>query len=219
MSTDNHHPAAPPGLPRVLHRDQWLVVLSKPVPMLSVPGIGPKKADCLVSRAAEAFPGARIVHRLDRDTSGVIVLARDADTHRALSLQFQDRLVDKQYEAIVAGQPIAAKGFIDAPIRKDLDNPPRQCVDQVQGKPSQTAWHIMGPFGDHTRLGLSPRTGRSHQLRLHLQHIGHPILGDDLYAPRDVVAMAPRLCLHATELSFTHPATQERLTLQDPAPF
>ena len=119
----------------------------------------------------------------------------------------------------MAGQPIAAKGLIDAPIRKDLDNPPRQCVDQVQGKPSQTAWHIMEPLGDHTRLGLSPRTGRSHQLRLHLQHIGHPILGDDLYAPPDVVAMAPRLCLHATQLSFTHPATQERLTLQDPAPF
>lgn len=219
MGIDGHHPTAPPGLPRLLHQDEWLLVFSKPVPMLSVPGIGPEKADCLVSRAAEAFPGARIVHRLDRDTSGVIVLARDADTHRTLSIQFQDRLVEKRYEAIVYGEPVEDEGLIDAAMRKDLENPPRQCIDPVQGKPSQTAWRVIERSGGPTRLELKPRTGRSHQLRLHLQHIGHPILGDDLYAPPDVVAMADRLCLHATALTFTHPATGKRLTLLDAAPF
>jgi tRNA pseudouridine32 synthase/23S rRNA pseudouridine746 synthase len=219
MGIDGHHPSAPPGLPRVLHQDEWLVVFSKPVPMLSVPGIGSAKSDCLVSRAAEAFPGARIVHRLDRDTSGVIVLALDPDTHRALSIQFQDRLVAKRYEALVCGEPAEENGLIDAAIRKDPDHPPRQCVDPIRGRPSQTAWRIIERLGDRARLELTPRTGRSHQLRLHLQHIGHAILGDDLYAPPEVVTMAPRLCLHATELTFTHPATRKRANFSDPAPF
>ncbi|MDP6987307.1 MAG: RluA family pseudouridine synthase [Phycisphaerales bacterium] len=219
MSIDGHHPASPPGIPRILHHDQWLVVFSKPVPMLSVPGIGPEKADCLASRAAEAFSGARIVHRLDRDTSGVIVLALDADTHRTLSIQFQDRLVEKRYEALVCGDPPEETGLIEAAIRKDLDNPPRQCVDPIQGKPSQTGWRVIERLGDHTRLELTPRTGRSHQLRLHLQHIGHPILGDDLYAPPEVVAMAPRLCLHATDLTVTHPVAGNRVNFHDASPF
>ena len=219
MSTHQTHPTAPSGLPQVLHADEWLIVFRKPVPMLSVPGIGPEKADCLVSRAAAVYSGARIVHRLDRDTSGVIVLARDAATHRALSIQFQDRLVTKHYEAIVAGQPIDDEGLIDAAIRKDLENKPRQCVDPVKGKPSQTAWRVLERLGDRTRLELRPRTGRSHQLRLHLKHMGHPILGDDLYAPPEALAMATRLCLHATLLTFTHPATNESMTVTDPAPF
>jgi tRNA pseudouridine32 synthase/23S rRNA pseudouridine746 synthase len=219
MSIDGHHPASPPGIPRILHHDQWLVVFSKPVPMLSVPGIGPEKADCLASRAAEAFSGARIVHRLDRDTSGVIVLALDADTHRTLSIQFQDRLVEKRYEALVWGEPPEETGLIEAAIRKDLDNPPRQCVDPIQGKPSQTVWRVIERLGDHTRLELTPRTGRSHQLRVHLQHIGHPILGDDLYAPPEVVAMAPRLCLHATDVTVTHPVAGNRVSFHDASPF
>ncbi|MDP6891500.1 MAG: RluA family pseudouridine synthase [Phycisphaerales bacterium] len=219
MNNDGHHPNAPPGLPGVLHKDEWLVVFSKPVPMLSVPGIGPEKADCLASRAAKAFPGARIVHRLDRDTSGVIVMAFDADTHRSLSIQFQDRLVEKHYEAIVFGEPPEDEGLIDAAMRKDLENPPRQCIDSIQGKSSQTAWQIIERLGDRTRLKLTPRTGRSHQLRLHLQHIGHPILGDDLYAPPEVAAMSGRLCLHATELTFTHPATACRVSYHNATPF
>ena len=205
--------------PPVIHADTHLVVFNKPTGLLSVPGIGPKKADCLVARGQDAFPGCRIVHRLDRDTSGVIVLARDAETHRALSIQFQDRLVSKQYEAIVLGAPAKDEGFIDAAIRKDMDCPPRQCIDPEQGRPSQTSWRVLGRHSDRTRLELSPRTGRSHQLRLHLLHIGHPILGDDLYAPPDALAMSDRLCLHATLLTFRHPGTNAEVTFTSPAPF
>jgi tRNA pseudouridine32 synthase/23S rRNA pseudouridine746 synthase len=219
MSSDRAHPTPPPGLPTVLHADESIVVFDKPVPMLSVPGIGPEKADCLASRAAEAYPGARIVHRLDRDTSGVIVLARDAEAHRNLSIQFQDRLVEKRYEAIVMGLVSETEGTIDVPIRKDMEHPPLQCVDLAQGKPSVTEWRLVERDRDRTRLQLTPRTGRSHQLRLHLQHIGHPILGDDLYAPPEGQAMASRLCLHATMLSFTHPATGVRRRFESAAPF
>ncbi len=205
--------------PDVLHEDDHLVVFAKPTSLLSVPGIGPEKADCLVARAQARFPGIRIVHRLDRDTSGIIVLARDADTHRALSIQFQDREVAKQYEALVMNAPAADEGEIDAAIRKDMDNPPRQCIDPVQGRAAQTRWRVLERLGDHSRLLLSPHTGRSHQLRLHLLHIGHPILGDDLYAPAEGVAMADRLCLHATMLQFTHPATGEPMRIDHRAPF
>jgi len=187
--------------------------------MLSVPGIGPEKADCLVSRAQDRFPGARIVHRLDRDTSGVIVLALDAETHRSLSIQFQERQTLKRYEAIVLGSPGADSGVIKAPIRKDLDNPPKQCIDFDRGKPSETAWRVQERLGDRTRLELTPRTGRSHQLRLHLLHIGHPILGDDLYAPPMGLELADRLCLHATMLQVEHPEAGEVLRLESPAPF
>jgi tRNA pseudouridine32 synthase/23S rRNA pseudouridine746 synthase len=206
-------------VPPVIHADDFLVVFNKPTHLLSVPGIGPQKADCLVARAQHDFPGCRIVHRLDRDTSGLIVLAQDAQTHRALSIQFQDRLVTKRYEAIVFGTPEKQEGCIDAAIRKDMDRAPRQCIDPEQGKPSQTQWRVLSRQDDRARLELSPRTGRSHQLRLHLLHIGHPILGDDLYAPPEALAMAERLCLHATHLGFTHPGTGEQVSFDCPAPF
>lgn len=212
-------PIPPEGIPSQIFQDDHLVVFDKPCGLLSVPGIGPEKADCLVARAQSTWPGLRIVHRLDRDTSGVIVLARDADTHRSLSIQFQERQTDKRYEALVHGVPDADSGEIDAAIRKDLDNPPRQCIDPVQGRASQTAWRVLKRCGDHTHVELTPRTGRSHQLRLHLLHIGHPILGDDLYAPPDALAMAPRLCLHATALTVTHPRTGDRVTFQSSATF
>ncbi|MCH2137735.1 MAG: RluA family pseudouridine synthase [Phycisphaerales bacterium] len=208
-------------MPQVIHADSRLVVFNKPTSLLSVPGIGPDKADCLVARADTEFPGIRIVHRLDRDTSGLIVLARDAQAHRDLSIQFQEREVDKTYEALVLGVPDADEGHIDAAIRKDLDNPPRQCIDPVQGRPSQTCWQVIGRDDDAgtARLSLTPTTGRSHQLRLHLLHIGHPILGDDLYAPPAGLALADRLCLHATMLGFRHPGTGEHLAFTCPAPF
>jgi len=219
MATDASHPDPPLGMPEILHEDDFLVVFNKPVPMLSVPGIGPTKADCLVARARTRFPKARIVHRLDRDTSGVIVLALDAETHRDISIQFQDRKTHKLYEAIVMGEPDADKGDIKVPIRKDMENPPLQCVDPIQGKPSLTVWRVLERLGDRTRLELSPQTGRSHQLRLHLQHIGHPILGDDLYAPPQGVEMSPRLCLHATSLAFRHPASGDQVVFKSEAPF
>jgi tRNA pseudouridine32 synthase/23S rRNA pseudouridine746 synthase len=210
---------APPGLPPVLHADNRLLVFSKPPGLLSVPGIGPDKADCLASRAEEAFPGARIVHRLDRDTSGVIVLARDADAHRMLSIQFQERQVEKRYEAVVGGLMAIDDGEIDAPMRKDLDDPPRQIIDDVQGRSAVTRFTVLERLDDRTRVELAPVTGRSHQLRVHLLSIGHPILGDDLYAPPDLLEASQRLLLHATILTITHPSTNEQVTFFDPCPF
>lgn len=200
-------------------------MLNKPVGLLSVPGIGPEKRDCLALRAAEAYPGARIVHRLDRDTSGVILLARDADAHRELSRQFHDREVRKTYIAIVAGIMEQDSGVIDLPMRKDMNpaNAPRQVIDLAEGRPAVTQWwvqeRISGNGDDRTRVLMKPITGRSHQLRLHMKHIGHPILGDDLYAPAAVVAMADRLLLHAQRLTITHPQTNTTMTFDAECPF
>ena len=205
-------------IPPVLFADNRIVVFEKPTGLLSVPGIGPEKADCLVVRAQRDFPDARIVHRLDRDTSGIILLARDADSHRELSRQFHDREVNKTYEAVVDGIVAIDQGTIDAPIRKDLDHPPRQLIDDVHGRPSQTNWTVLNREEDRTRVELHPLTGRSHQLRLHLQSIGHVILGDDLYADPAAQAKAPRLLLHATILEFTHPASGQRLVIESPVP-
>lgn len=217
----NQPPRMPPpdGLPPVLHADNRLIVFLKPPGLLSVPGIGPEKADCLASRAEAAFTGARIVHRLDRDTSGIIVMARDADTHRELSRQFQDREVIKQYNAVVAGSLAVDQGTIDGPIRKDLDNPPRQIIDDEHGRPATTHFTVLKRDEDRTRVELVPITGRSHQLRVHMLSIGHPVLGDDLYAPSDVLGMSNRLLLHATLLTITHPGTGREQTFHDPCPF
>ena len=203
----------------VLYHDDYIVALDKPSGLLSVKGIGPSKIDCLALRAASAIEGARIVHRLDMDTSGVIVLARDAETHRELSRQFQDREVEKEYVAVVGGSLKEDCGDIDIPIRKDMDNPPKQCVDYDQGKSSQTAWCVLQRKPDRTRVLLAPKTGRSHQLRVHLKEIGHPILGDNLYAPPELLAMAGRLQLHAQKLVVTHPASKERITFYSACPF
>lgn len=205
----------------VIHRDSRIIVLDKPSGLLSVPGIGPEKADCLASRIAADFPGARIVHRLDRDTSGVIVMAFDAEAHRELSRQFHDREVEKTYLAVVAGEPTADHGTIDLPMRKDMEagSTPMQVIDHVHGRRAVTHWRLLERCGDRTRIELRPVTGRSHQLRLHMQCLGHPILGDDLYAPTPVQQMAARLCLHAYTLAITHPATGEPMTFTAPAPF
>jgi len=194
-------------------------VADKPAGLLSVPGIGPEKADCLARRMAERYAGARIVHRLDRDTSGVIVLARDADTHRHLSLQFQEREVSKTYIAVVAGVIRESHGTIDLPMRKDFDHSPRQCIDFVRGRPSVTHWSVTSRGGDRTRVTLTPVTGRSHQLRVHLKTIGHPILGDELYAPPEIVVQADRLLLHAGSLTFRHPDHDRSMTFVAPTPF
>ena len=203
----------------VLYEDAAMLVLDKPTRLLSVPGIGPAKRDCLATRAAAAHAGARIVHRLDRDTSGVIVMARDAESHRRLSVQFQRRRVTKRYTAVVMGRVTENAGQIDLPMRKDLDDPPRQVIDRERGKWAVTDWFVLDRKEDHTRLDLRPTTGRSHQLRLHLKHIGHPILGDDLYGHPDAAHMADRLLLHATELTLAHPETGERMTFKSPCPF
>ena len=214
--------ALPEGIGfRVLWSDRSLLVLDKDSGLLSVPGIGEDKADCLASRAARCFRGARIVHRLDRDTSGCIVMALDAQTHRELSVQFQDRTVGKTYEALVQGIVTGEEGLIDLPLRKDLVNTPLQVVDHVHGRSAQTNWRVMSRDAERgiTRLELLPRTGRSHQLRVHCRELGHAILGDDLYALPAVRAMAPRLCLHARSVRFTHPTTGEHMNIECPTPF
>jgi tRNA pseudouridine32 synthase/23S rRNA pseudouridine746 synthase len=209
----------PEGCPTILLRDERLVVLDKPAGLASVPGIGPEKADCLAVRVAARIAGARIVHRLDRDTSGVIVMALDAEAHRDLSVQFQERLVEKVYIAIVAGAVAEDEGTVDLPIRKDLDHPPRQIVDHARGRPSVTRWRVLERGAGWTRVELRPRTGRSHQLRVHMREIGHPILGDDLYAPPADRACADRLMLHALSLRFAHPTTAAPVHVEAPCPF
>ncbi len=222
MNTRTTHHTQPEHLPHeipVLYHDDYLVAFDKPSGLLSVKGIGVDKIDCLQVRAASAIEGARIVHRLDMDTSGVIVLARDADTHRELSRQFQDREVQKAYIAVVGGLVQEDSGSIDIPIRKDLENPPKQCVDYEQGKPSLTHFEVIDRSSNTTRLLLKPVTGRSHQLRIHLRERGHPILGDNLYAPKALRDAADRLQLHAKTLTITHPATEDRRTFESECPF
>ena len=223
-------------LPPILHQDDRILVIDKPTGLLSVPGIGPEKADCMISRIQASFPEARIVHRLDRDTSGVIVLARDAEAHRELSRQFHDREVEKTYFALVGGHPVDDLFRVNLPIRKDLDNPPCQIVDFIHGKASVTDWRvtsrgslgdlneeITNPEADHrmeiARLELRPLTGRSHQLRVHLKVMGFPILGDDLYASWEYRNATPRLCLHSSRLWLVHPSTASPMVFNSPPPF
>ncbi len=213
-----------PGLPLV-HADDSLLVLDKPAGLLSVPGRGPDNADCLSTRVQADFPDALIVHRLDQATSGLLVMARGIEVQRALSSAFAARQVHKQYEAVVCGEPDAsgadADGWSDIrlPLIVDWPNRPRSKVDPDTGKPSHTRWRRLGTHDGHCRLLLEPVTGRSHQLRVHLMALGHPILGDTLYAHAAAQQAAPRLLLHASALSLTHPATGQPLRLRSPPPF
>lgn len=207
----------------LLHVDDALLVLDKPSGLLAVPGRGPEKQDCLAARVQARYPDALVVHRLDMATSGLIVMARGAAAQRALSRAFADRAVKKRYIAVVAGRPPAPAGWgtIDLPLRVDWPNRPRQIVDPHRGKPSVTRWRILeyDAAASRTRVELEPVTGRSHQLRVHLRALGHPILGDTLYAPPAVQAMAGRLLLHACALGFVHPVTGQPLAFTQPAPF
>lgn len=207
----------------VVHEDDALIVLDKPAGLLAVPGRGPDKADCLIARAQRLWPDARVVHRLDQATSGLMVLARGAALQRSLSQAFAERQVDKRYEAVVHGLlPPASSadgwGEIDLPIIIDWPNRPRSKVDHAMGKPSRTRWRVLSHDQMHqrTRLALEPVTGRTHQLRVHLQAMGHPIVGDALYGPADGAA---RLMLHACGLALTHPMSGTPLRLDRSAPF
>ncbi len=203
----------------LIHRDDDLVCVDKPSGMLSVPGKGPLGGDCVVNRLAAKFGWAREVHRLDMDTSGLMVVALNAESHRALSRQFRDRTVGKRYEAVVHGRVEGERGEIDLPLRADIENRPRQIVDHEHGKASLTRYEVLHRDDQTTRIALAPETGRSHQLRVHLASVGHAILGDDLYAPTEVCAMSARLLLHATSLCVDHPASGKRLVLVSPCPF
>ncbi len=203
----------------IVHADRHLVIADKPAGLLSVPGRGADKADCLAGRLRVAFPDIMTVHRLDMETSGLMVFARDAGTQAALSRAFEQRAVDKRYEAIVWGVPDEGAGLIDLPIAADWPNRPRQRIDAGHGKPARTAWQRAGEAAGHARLILVPVTGRTHQLRLHLNAIGHPVLGDRLYGPPEAQQASPRLLLHATGLAFAHPATGDGLRFTSPCPF
>lgn len=210
---------------RVLYCDEWLLIVNKPEGLLSVPGRGPEGADCLIARLQTRWPDALAVHRLDMATSGVMVFARGVEAHRRMSMAFERRTVGKRYVAIVSGSPPAVEGWseIDLPLAVDWANRPRQRVDHMNGRPSRTRWRILGPaggaWGTGTRLALEPVTGRSHQLRVHLMSIGHPIPGDPFYAPPALAAASPRLLLHAESLNLLHPADGRPMGWQVPTPF
>ncbi|KUJ83452.1 RNA pseudouridine synthase [Microbulbifer flavimaris] len=191
----------------VVHSDQSLLVLDKPSGLLSVPGRDPAHRDSLASRAQERFPGAMTVHRLDMDTSGLVIMARNPIAHRQLSRLFQDRQVEKVYYAKVWGELAEESGEIDLPLICDWPNRPRQKVDFEVGKPSLTRWERVAVGDGYSLVRLKPVTGRSHQLRVHLQAIGHPILGDPFYAHSQALKAAQRLLLHATTLKLQHPLT------------
>ena len=204
--------------------DAHLLVFDKPAGLLCVPGRGGDKQDCLSARAQAEFPDALVVHRLDMATSGLCVMARGAVTQRQLSVMFAAREVAKRYEAVVAGKLEAAGGqwnTIDLPIAPDWPNRPLRVIDAVDGKPSITLWRWVAcdEAAHTTRVELEPVTGRTHQLRVHLQATGHAILGDALYAPAQVQALSARLLLHAAQLRFAHPATGETMTFTSPPPF
>ena len=207
----------------VLYADESLLVLVKPAGLLSVPGRGEDKQDCLSARAQRQFPDARVVHRLDMATSGLMVMARSAAAQRGLNDAFASREIAKRYIAVVDGRlsaPTTPWGVIDLPIIVDWPNRPLRMIDPVAGKPSVTRWRVLGQGeGGVTRVELEPVTGRSHQLRVHLRAIGHAIAGDQLYGAARVQAMADRLLLHACSLELRHPTTGQVVQFVSPAPF
>ncbi|MAM25397.1 MAG: RNA pseudouridine synthase [Rhodobacteraceae bacterium] len=209
----------PPDVPlSVLHEDAHVLLVDKPSGLLSVPGKGPELADCLLSRVQVAFPDALLVHRLDRDTSGVMIFALTPHAQRHLGLQFEKRMTKKTYVARVWGVPSDKTGTVDLPLIVDWPNRPRQMVCHDTGKPAQTDWRLIKAEGDTARVRLHPRTGRSHQLRVHMLALGHPILGDPFYAEgpaRDF----PRLMLHSEELRFNHPQGGHSTKVRSKAPF
>ena len=219
-----------------LHADSALLVLAKPAGLLCVPGRGPDKQDCLSARAQQQWPGALVVHRLDMATSGLVLMARSPDVQRLLGQAFAERTVEKRYQATVQGcmalptAPMAAPdtdspwngwGDITLPISADWERRPLRVVDAQHGKPSHTRWRVLrtDTAAQTTRLELAPVTGRTHQLRVHLAAVGHPILGDALYAGAAVQVRAPRLLLHATRLGFAHPVSGAWVQFALPPPF
>jgi len=211
--------SAPDGL-QLAYADPWIWVVDKPAGLLSVPGRGPARADCVEARVRAAVPeatGPLLVHRLDEDTSGLLLVALDAATHRALQRQFLDRSVQKTYVAWVHGRVQGGAGTIDLALRPDYDDRPRQVHDPHGGRPATTHWRVLAQDTDRTLVELRPVTGRTHQLRVHAAHplgLNAPIVGDRLYGDA-----GPRLLLHAAVVEFTHPVSGARVRLESPAPF
>ena len=204
-----------------VHADASLLVVCKPAGLLSVPGRGADKQDCVASRVQAAYPDALVVHRLDMATSGLMLFARASEVQRRLSMAFEQRKVSKRYVAVVHGCELDDAGEINLPLLTDWPNRPLQKVDFAQGKASLTRYTVITRdlAQNSSRLLLEPVTGRSHQLRVHLRELGHPIWGDALYAPPNVLALSPRLLLHASALRLSHPATDELLQFDSAPPF
>ena len=204
---------------RIVYYDDHILVADKPSGLLSVPGKADEHKDALIGRVNHVFPTATVVHRLDMATSGIMVMALNKASHRHISKQFELRQTRKRYFARVFGNLEQAEGEIRLPLICDWPNRPKQMVDHERGKPAHTRYQTIQQEGDETLIALYPVTGRSHQLRVHMLALGHPILGDRLYAHEKALAMAPRLQLHAESLCFAHPVTLEAMTINSPIPF
>ncbi|CUJ82105.1 Ribosomal large subunit pseudouridine synthase A [Shimia thalassica] len=213
-------PYTPPQDPLdVLHEDHEIVVVNKPSGLLSVPGRGEHLADCLLSRVQVAFPTALLVHRLDRDTSGVMIFGQTPHAQRNLSMQFEKRTTKKTYVARVDGRLDPKTGTVDLPLIVDWPNRPLQMVDHENGKPAVTDWRVLKYSEGETRVRLTPKTGRSHQLRVHMLALGHVILGDPLYAKGAALENHDRLMLHSEELRINHPENGRGMSFRAKAPF
>jgi len=218
MALENYNPPTSPFLD-IVYQDESLVVFNKQSGLLSVRGKAKEHQDSLQSRVESVWPGVGIVHRLDMSTSGLMVMALNKSTLKELNRQFQQRETNKRYEALVWGKIGQAEGVITEPLIVDWPNKPKQKVCYEYGKPSETRWRVLEEMEGYTRLELIPITGRSHQLRVHLASIGHPILGDKFYAHDEAFQLRSRLCLHAKELGFKHPQTDEMVSFKISVPF
>lgn len=202
--TFDYRPPTEPWL-NILHADDDIIVLDKPSGLLTVPGKDPALADSLETRVQAQWPTSKVVHRLDKDTSGVLLMALNKRALGILGSQFEHRQTTKAYVARVWGALMPDTGLVDLPLATDWENKPRQRVDHERGRASKTEWSVMEREANATRVRLTPLTGRTHQLRVHMMSLGHPILGDPFYATGEALATADRLQLHAAELGFTHP--------------
>lgn len=206
----------------LIHRDDDFMVIQKPAGLLSVPGKTEDLQDCAINRLLQEEPRTLLIHRLDRDTSGILVFGLTKAGQKSISRQFQERQTSKTYQAIVAGH-LEGEGTIDIPVIYDPSRPPLHIVDATHDKPAITHWQVLEHLeiegNSVTRVKLTPITGRAHQLRVHMQYLGHPIVGDTLYATPEQQHWMPRLCLHAERLGFGHPITGELMEFYCPVPF
>jgi len=206
----------------LIHRDDDFMVIHKPAGLLTVPGKTEDLQDCLINRLVKLEPKTLLIHRLDRDTSGILAFGLTKWGQKTISRQFQERQTDKTYQAVVAGT-LEGEGTIEVPVVYDPSRPPLHIADPAHHKPAITHWQAIEHFNIQgqpvTRVKLTPITGRSHQLRVHMQYLGHPIIGDTLYATPEQQQLSSRLCLHAERLSFYHPQTEQLVEFYCPAPF
>lgn len=206
----------------LIHRDDDFMVIHKPAGLLTVPGKTEDLQDCLINRLVKLEPKTLLIHRLDRDTSGILAFGLSKWGQKTISRQFQERQTDKTYQAVVAGT-LEGEGTIEVPVVYDPSRPPLHIADPAHHKPAITHWQAIEHFNIQgqpvTRVKLTPITGRSHQLRVHMQYLGHPIIGDTLYATSEQQQLSSRLCLHAERLSFYHPQTEQLVEFYCPAPF